>query len=298
MPSESAVPSSVPSCHLYKLAPSQRIRKELIERGIDIDKHSDTTIDVHTLNEIDGMRYEASHGTDIFKRHLDSQFGKDSSISVLDIGSGFGGPARLLALTRPNTRLVALELVPEISEIAQTLSERTQVSDSVTHVTGDICGCSSLLPLQQFHALQAALSLLHVPDIQSALTSACQKLEPNGVMYIEDFCIQESDVAISEKSLNALKHVVGCPRGSPMTRDEWVTCLKDAGFQGDIDFQDVTDTWQPWVHERRLVYEKDMDRHVRVHGQEAANLMLEFYETMDSLFSTELRGCRILAKKK
>jgi len=283
--------TAVPSCHLYTLAPSQRILNELIERGIDIE-NSDTTLEVQTLNEIDGMRYEASVGTDVFRSHLDVQFGKDAPVTVLDVGSGFGGPSRLLAVTRPKTQLVALEIVPEISDIAQALSEKTPVSDSVTHLTGDVCAS---LSSEKFDAAQAALSLLHVPDIQAALASVCQQLGPNGIMYIEDFCCVHKDM--SDKSLKYLKDIVGCPRGVPMTQEEWIATLNEAGFEGEIDFRDVTDAWQPWVRKRRLAYAKDMDRHVRVHGEKSANHMLEFYETVDTLFSTELRGCRILAKK-
>lgn len=293
--------SSAPSCHLYTLAPSQRVRNELKERGIEIDGTShDETFDIALLNEIDGMRYQDDYGTNVFKTHLDIHFGTGSSLSVLDVGSGFGGPSRLLALTRPNTKLVALEIVPEISDIAQLLTERTQVADTVAHRTGDICTVDSsfllLSPQQQgFHAAQAVLSLLHVPDIDTALSTVCRHLEPNGIMYIEDFYVEESN--ISDEMLKDLKDIVGCPRGVPMTQSEWIACLQDAGFRGEIQFENVTNAWQPWVHERRIMYENDMERHVRVHGTDAANHMLEFYKTMDTLFSTNLRGCRILAKK-
>lgn len=285
--------SIIPSCHLYTLEPSQRIRNELIERGIDIHGSAadDTSVDVLTLNEFDGMRYEPTVGTETFKLHLDNQFGQDASVSVLDVGSGFGGPSRLLALTRPNTQLVALELVPEISNIAKALTNLTQVSDCISHVTGDVC---SSLPSETFHAAQAALSLLHVPDIEIALTSVCEHLEPNGMLYIEDFWVKSEKM--SEKNLERLQNIVGCPR-KPMTREEWISTLKQAGFQGEIDFQDVTSAWQPWVHERSIAYSSNMDRHVRVHGQKMAEYMLEFYKTVDALFSTELCGCRILAKK-
>lgn len=283
--------SFVPSCHLYTLEPSQRIRNELIERGIDIHAHEDTSVNVLTLNEFDGMRYEPTVGTETFKSHLDNHFGQDAYVSVLDVGSGFGGPSRLLALTRPKTHLSALEIVPEISDIAQALTNVTDVSDCISHITGDVCNS---LPSKKFQAAQAALSILHIPDIENALTSVCQQLEPNGILYIEDFC--SNSEKMSEKSLERLKNVVGCPR-KPMTRDEWFSSLKQAGFQGAIDFQDVTSVWQPWVHERSIEYSKNMDRHIRVHGQEMAEHMMEFYETVDALFSTDLCGCRILAKK-
>ena len=286
--------TTVPSCHLYTLEPSTRIRNELLERGLDIDAISTdeaSSADVLTLNEFDGMRYEPTVGTEAFRSHLDNQFGSEALVSVLDVGSGFGGPSRLLALTRPNTHLVALEIVPEISDIAKSLTELTQVSSCINHVTGDVC---SDMPSQTFHAAQAALSLLHIPDVNIALSTVCQQLEPNGIMYIEDFFVKSRDM--SEKSIDDLKNIVGCPR-KPMTREEWMSTLAKAGFQGEIEFKDVTNAWQPWVHERRLKYSNNMDRNIRVHGNEMANHMMAFYETVDVLFATELCGCRILAKK-
>lgn len=99
-----------------------------MERGIDIHE-THTTVDVETLNEVDCMRFEARLGTHVFRQHIDTQFGMDEKVTVLDVGSGFGGPSPLLALMRPNTNLVALELIPEFSKLASMLSERTQVAD-------------------------------------------------------------------------------------------------------------------------------------------------------------------------
>jgi hypothetical protein len=78
----------------------------------------------------------------------------------------------------------------------------------------------------------------------------------------------------------------------------WCDILSKVGF-ATVDFEDVTHAWQPWIHGRKELYQSEMDRHTRVHGEKGANHMMEFYASMDQLFSSgELKGCRILAKKK
>jgi SAM-dependent methyltransferase len=285
--------TTIPSCHLYALDPSRRIKNELLE--LEIDPSSSEPTEVLTLNKIDGMRYEGDVGTCIFKHHLDTSFSADTDINVLDVGSGFGGPSRLLALKRPKTALVALEYIPEISNLAQALTQRCpEVADRVTHVTGDVTQLNDdiLGTCDQFHAAQGVLSLLHVPDLQTALNKICDRLIVGGFIYIEDFWVEN---VLTLEAQSYLMERVGCPR-MPLSEEEWTNFLHQAGFDR-VTFQDVTSSWQPWIHRRAEEYGKSMDRHERVHGKQCAKLMLEFYQTMDSLFTQDLKGCRILAVK-
>ena len=288
------VVSNAPSCHLYKLQPSRRITNELLELGID--PSSSDPIHVITLNKIDGMRYEGDVGTCIFIDYLDATFGMNEKVSVLDVGSGFGGPSRLLALKRPNTHLVALEFVPEISTLAKDLTQRCpEVADRVKHITGDATKLSDAVlgtSQQQFHAAQSVLALLHIPDLRTALTKIYERLEVGGFLYIEDFWVKDSLTMVEQ---SYLMERVGCPR-MPLLQSEWSDCLRQVGFQ-HVDFQDVTSLWQPWIHGRAQEYSNNIGRHERVHGLQCSQLVLEFYQTMDSLFSRGLKGCRIVAVK-
>ena len=286
--------SNAPTCHLYTLQPSLRITNELVELGID--PTSSDPIAVIILNKIDGMRYEGDVGTCIFIDYLDATFGKNSRVSVLDVGSGFGGPSRLLALKRPNTHLVALEFVPEISTLAQELTQRCpEVKDRVKHVTGDAAQLSDSVlgtSQQQFHAAQSVLALLHIPDLRTALSRIYERLEVGGFLYIEDFWVHDSLTSVEQSHL---MERVGCPR-MPLLQTEWCDCLRQVGFQ-QVDFQDVTSSWQPWIHGRAQEYSNNIERHERVQGPQCSQLVLEFYQTMDSLFSRGLKGCRIVAFK-
>ena len=284
--------SSVPSCHLYTLEPGQRIRNELDELGIDPDGLQDTN--VLLLNKIDGMRYEDEKGTLVFIDYINQQFGSESQVNVLDVGSGFAGPARLLAFKRPTTNVTALEFVPEISTMAQSLTQRCpEVKDKIQHKIGNVEKLSEILPDRKFHAAQGVLTFCHVPDLEVALIQVHSRLEEDGMLYIEDFWASQE---LSQNQEQCLSTVVGCVR-MPPSNVAWCGLLSKAGF-ATVEFEDVTKSWQAWVQKRSQFYTDTMERHVRVHGEQGARHMLDFYSSVDKLFASgNLKGCRILAKK-
>lgn len=59
-----------------------------------------------------------------------------SSHKILDVGSGFGGPARYLAHTT-NCSVTALELQEDIHKEGENLTKRCNLQDRLTHVAGD-----------------------------------------------------------------------------------------------------------------------------------------------------------------
>ena len=69
----------------------ERVFNELRERGLD----GASTVDIATLNEFDQLHY---HGTDAVDEAV-NRLGIKANDTILDIGAGFGGPARHLAAT-------------------------------------------------------------------------------------------------------------------------------------------------------------------------------------------------------
>ena len=59
-----------------------------------------------------------------------------SSHKILDVGSGFGGPARHLAHTT-NCSVTALELQEDIHKEGENLTKRCNLQDRLTHIAGD-----------------------------------------------------------------------------------------------------------------------------------------------------------------
>ncbi len=55
---------------------------------------------------------------------------------VLDVGSGLGGPARLIAAQR-GCDVTGIDLTPEYVEVAERLTQRTGLGEQVRFVCGD-----------------------------------------------------------------------------------------------------------------------------------------------------------------
>src|ERR671918_350393 len=105
----------------------QRIFNELREAGISRDQ----SIAPEHLFPFDQIHY---HGTDAVKSAAEMlQLGPQHR--VLEIGSGWGGPARYLAHTT-GCHVTALDVQDSMHQIASDLTARTGLFDRVQHVHG------------------------------------------------------------------------------------------------------------------------------------------------------------------
>ena len=91
--------SNIKTMQLY--TDIERIDNELRARGIE----EGSEVEPHVLPKIDSMHYE---GDDAIMAAIQA-LGLSSSSRVLDIGSGFGGPARVLA-AEAKCSVLAMEL--------------------------------------------------------------------------------------------------------------------------------------------------------------------------------------------
>uniref|UniRef100_A0A0G4I6V4 Methyltransferase type 11 domain-containing protein n=1 Tax=Chromera velia CCMP2878 TaxID=1169474 RepID=A0A0G4I6V4_9ALVE len=282
--------SSCPSCHLYKNTPTDRLTRELADAGIDVA--AETPIDVFQMHKVDTMHYEFDRAEELIIQRLRKEKGDTRNLKVLDVGSGFGGPARYLA-AKMECSVHALELLEDLSAFAERLSKRTQVDQLVHHRTGSV----ETFELPQgeegkFDAALALLSLLHVPHLDLALVQLGKSVKSGGLLFVDDYFLREG----SDQSVTAdLQSIVGCPK--LRSQAEWTEMLGQAGFALE-EFGDVTATWAGWTEERRKGFEESMERNVRVQGAETAQMMLEFYATVAKAFASgHLGGCRIVARK-
>ena len=111
----------------------ERIDNEIRARGID---DSTSEIDVHLLSQIDSMHYEGDDAIMAAIRLLNLS----SSSKVLDIGSGLGGPARILA-AEAKCSVLAMELQGDLHDKASELTARCKLNGLVTHSHADILHC-------------------------------------------------------------------------------------------------------------------------------------------------------------
>lgn len=258
----------------------ERIHNELRALGIA----DDAPLEVGQLVPFDQYHY---HGTDAVDEAA-ARLGLGPDSRVLDVGAGIGGPARWLAATT-GCHVTALELQPDLNDTAAELTRRCGLADRVTHVAGDILDGAPGPP--GYDAIISYLAVLHIPD-RARLFAACRAaLRDGGGMYLEDFTLRAEPNAAQRE---ALRVKVQCPYVPPP--DRYRRDILDAGF-AEVDLEDVTASWADFTADRAAAFRADRERRVRVHGEELADGLEDFFATMAGLYADGvLGGARITAR--
>ena len=258
-----------------------RVYNELAELG----KSGDAPLTAAELSEFDQLHY---HGTDAVD-HAIHMIGIDKSARVLEIGSGFGGPARHVA-HNTGARITALELQPDQNRMASELTERCGLSANLTHVCGDILTCD--WQQQQFDAIVSWLAIFHIPERARLLALAGDLLSSGGVFYTEDLFSRQRFSQAERAELAS-----GLYAGHLPDLQTYQAEFEHAGFALErVD--DMSDDWTDFTTERLRDYRAGRARHVRVHGEPTYLALEEFYELVNRHFrSGKLGGIRLLARK-
>ena len=103
--------------------------------------------------------------------------------TLLDIGSGLGGPARYLAAAR-GCRVTGIDLSQPFVEVAQMLTERTGLADRVTFVTGDALALP--FPDARFDDAWTQHVAMNIADRAGLYGEIYRVLKPGGRLAIYD----------------------------------------------------------------------------------------------------------------
>ena len=258
----------------------ERILNELRTRGIADDQ----PLSVEDLLAFDQYHYLGTEAVDHALSALNAGPGK----RVLDVGSGVGGPARYMAW-RGGCDVTALELQPDLSALAESLTRRCGLGRRVEHLAGDIL--SGIVSGRGFDGLVAMLVFLHIADRQALFARCREALRPGGTVYIEDY-YQRGPLRDGERRL--LNDKVYCTYLPSL--DEFQDHLRAAGFEG-LEVTDMTGTWTGFVRDRLAGFRADRARQVAVHGAEVVEGLEDFYAAVAGLFEGgRLGGLRIVAR--
>ena len=152
----------------------ERIRQGLAAMGCDPDRPG-----LDDLKPVDEFHIGGVEAT----RDLLAQISLDAASSLLDIGSGLGGPARFIASTI-GCHVTGIDLTEEFVTTARALSEMTGLADRTSFTTG------SALDLPFAAASFDAATLIHVgmnlPDKPALFAGVARVLRPGGVFAIYD----------------------------------------------------------------------------------------------------------------
>ncbi|MGI9310806.1 MAG: class I SAM-dependent methyltransferase [bacterium] len=258
-----------------------RVLNELAEIG----KDGDAPLSAEELSAFDQLHY---HGTDAVDRAIE-MIGIDRDTRVLEIGSGFGGPARHIA---HNTRaqVTALELQPDQDRLAATLTARCGLSSHLAHVCGDALAHD--WRGQAFDAIVSWLTLYHIADRDRLLAICAGLLPVGGAVYAEDLFGRRAFDAAERAELAS-----GLYAGHLPDFDSYQAEFARAGF-AIAHAEDLSDDWTRFTTERLRAYRADRARHVRVHGAPTFDALESFYDLVNRHFrSGKLGGIRLLARK-
>lgn len=266
----------------------ERIDNELRARGIE----DGSDVEPHVLSQIDSMHYE---GDDAILAAIQA-LGLSSSSRVLDIGSGFGGPARVLAAEAKCT-VVAMELQGDIHDKASELTHRCQLDGLVRHAHGDILQYDTSAIGSgpgTFDAVVSWLVFLHIPDKKALFSKCCEMLKSDGgKIFADDFFMLNPFTKEQERSLKEDVYCADLP-----TRDQYIKQLEDCGFH-NIRFEDRTDAWTKYVNDRVKEFVSARERFESIHGRPTYDHLLDFYAAVTNIFNSgNLGGVRIYAEKK
>ena len=271
--------SNIKSMKLYNHV--DRIYNELKELG----KNDSESLLVEELTNFDQLHYHGTEAVDFSIKKL----GINSNMTILEIGSGIGGPARYIA-NETGANVIALELQPDQNEIALNLTERCGLSKNVKHVCGDFLtyDCEG----KKFDAIVSWLTLYHILDRKIVLQKCFDSLKPKGFFYAEDLFSRKP--FNKEELSELLKNIYGNYLPDIET---YQSEIKKIGFNL-IFCQDMSDNWTKFTRTRYLSHNQQKNRHIQVHGHKIYNNINSFYAFIDRYFSKgKLGGIRVIAKK-
>ncbi|MEM9062132.1 MAG: class I SAM-dependent methyltransferase [Pseudomonadota bacterium] len=259
----------------------ERIHRDLESVGIG----PSDPLSVDALTPFDQLHYFGTEAVDA----AIAAIGPGTGVDVLDVGSGFGGPARYMA-DRSGCRVTAVELQPDLDRAAAELTGRCGLGARVEHVCGDIHDVE--LAADRFGGAISYLALYHIPDRAAVYRKIFASMAPGARLYVEDLyqratpTAAEADVLRNALFANTMTDLGG-----------YAGELEAAGFTA-LDLQDESDRWGGFCADRLNAFRAVREEKQAVHGAEVVEALDTFYQTMCDLFSGgSLGGVRVIARK-
>ena len=261
-----------------------------VERVYDDLRHAgigdDDPLTVEALSAFDQYHYFGAEAVEEAIRALN--IGPASR--VLDVGSGLGGPARVMA-ARTGCRVTALELQADLDRVGQSLTARCGLTERVDHVCGDVL--ETALEQGGHDVVVSWLALYHIADPARLFACLGHAVAPGGGLYVEDFHRLGNFTDQEQSVLDQVLYAQSVPLS-----DDYIATVEAAGFI-DVRFTDMTAPWADFVTARAAAYRARLDEYTAVHGADVAGGLDEFYYAVVKLFQGgNFAGLRLTAKRK
>ena len=273
------MPDDLKSMPLYRDV--DRIFNELAAVGLD----NDDKLSAADLATFDQYHYHGTAAVDVAIESLDI----GANDRLLEIGSGIGGPARHIAASTGAT-VIAIELQPDLNELAKDLTQRCGLSDRVEHVCADVLNYAP--DDARFDAIVSWLALFHIEPRHELLSRCMAWLKPSGRLFVEDLYARGEPTPAESEDLTVTLYCRYLP-----DRDTYESDFRDAGFL-NLEVHDMSEDWREFTQERYVAFCNDRQRHEKVHGNAIVDGLERFYADVDRLFSGgNLGGIRLIGQK-
>jgi cyclopropane fatty-acyl-phospholipid synthase-like methyltransferase len=258
-----------------------RIFNELKEIGKDKSK----ILKVEDLIKFDQLHYCGIDAVDF--AIINTKI--NSSKSILEIGSGIGGPARYIGY-KTRASVTALELQADHHKIALDLTKKCKLLKNVNHIRGDILNYN--WKNKKFDVVVSWLALYHIKDHNKLLKNSFNLIKKNGYFFSEDLISLKK---LNNKNLSELSNDLYA--NYLPSYETYLNDLEKKGFE-IIYHKNMSQKWAAFVRKRKMSYEDNKNRNIRVHGKKTYENISYFYKIVDKYFSSQkIGGIKVIAKK-
>jgi len=212
---------------LYAVHP-QRAETILARLGRDRDYPGIFTEDDLSSDDAWGITDQNHIGGAKFALELGRLAGVDQDSLVLDIGTGLGGTARVLA-DRFSCRVIGVELVEDRYRDALLLTRLVKLDQLVSFVRADFMRVE--FHDAPFDVLISQGSLVHFQDKQGLARRSAKLLKPCGRLAIEDASLRRLPADAAE--LSQVEALEKCWLSHLVPLSEWLEHLRQEGFAID-----------------------------------------------------------------
>jgi sarcosine/dimethylglycine N-methyltransferase len=149
--------------------------------------------------------------------------GIERGATILDAGSGLGGPSRYLAGTY-GCRVIGVDLSPSFVAVAQLLAQRTGLNNLVSYQIGDLLALP--FPDSSFDVVWTQHVVMNIPDRERVYREFRRMLRPGGKLGFYDVLATDASLELhfpvpwAENSETSFL----------FTQDETSSVLATAGF--------------------------------------------------------------------
>jgi ubiquinone/menaquinone biosynthesis C-methylase UbiE len=150
-----------------------------IMRGLKAMGREPGNVTIDDLSAVDEFHIGAREATEGLLDQLDLAPG----MTVLDLGSGIGGPARILA-SRYGCRVTGVDLTPEFVEVASSLTRLVGLDGKIEFLQGSILDLP--LPAAGFDVATLLHVGMNIQDKARLCAEAARVLRPGGRLAIYD----------------------------------------------------------------------------------------------------------------